>query len=261
MKLSFNSTVLAVAVSLSSILSTQDVRAVITYDLKTDWSDVSNPTGVWSYKEGTNLLPHVAAWDPTEVGGTQPAWAISGSLSSGELDPAWFKSTIRPLFSHDWLIGDVVTHTTDENGTGNGPANVTWTSPLNGTVDISGVVWMGRDVFRSNHWTLSLNGVPLTGGDISSGDTFNRASPFNFAAGSSGASVLNDVPVTIGDVITLQIVKTSTIGDFAGVNFTIDAVPEPSSFALCAIAAAALGIGLRRKTSRPMVTVTKTLRG
>ena len=255
MKLRFNSTVLAVTMSLSSILGARDVCAVITYDLKTDWSDVSNPNGVWSYREGTNLLPHVAAWEEPAFGtNVQPAWAYSGFTSSHEAIPAWFKSAFNtPGF--DWQTGDVVTHTTDPvNGVGNSAGDVTWTSPLNGTVDISGAVWMGRDVFRSNHWTLSLNGVPLTGGDISSGDPFNRASPFNFAAGSGGASVLNDVPVTIGDVITLQIARTSAQGDYVGVNFSVEAVPEPSSLALCAIATAVLGIGLCRKNSRSAVS-------
>src|SRR5438270_884892 len=122
---------------------------------------------------------------------------------------------------------------------------------------------MGHDVFRSNHWTLSLNGVPLSGGDIFSGDTFNHASPFNFSAGSGGASVLDDVPVTIGDVISLQIVKTSDQADFVGVNFTIAAVPvpEPSSFALCAITTAALGTGLCRKKSRPIIAANRIFRG
>ncbi len=237
--------------SLTIILGARDVRAV-TYDLNADWSDVSNPNGVWSYNEGSNAMPHVAAWDPTDEGGTQPAWAVSGVKSSQEFLPVWFKSVLNEPFTHDWTIGDVVTHTTDANGIGHGPANVTWTSPVIGTVDISGGVWMARDVFRGNHWTLSLNGVPLTGGDIFSGDSFNRASPFNFAAGSGGASVLNNVPVTIGDVITLQIVKTSEQGDFVGVNFTIAAaaIPEPSSLALCTIAAAGLSLGLRRKKSQ-----------
>ena len=39
-------------------------RAVpsVFYDLATDWSDTNNPNGAWIYREGTNALPHVAAW-------------------------------------------------------------------------------------------------------------------------------------------------------------------------------------------------------
>jgi hypothetical protein len=137
MKLRFNLTVLAVAISLTIILKASDVRAVVTYDLNTDWSDVSNPNSVWSYNEGSNALPHVAAWDPAEEGGTQPAWAVSGDGSSHEFLPVWFKSVLNEPFTHDWQIGDVVVHTTDANVIGHGPANVTWTSPLDGARRLS----------------------------------------------------------------------------------------------------------------------------
>jgi hypothetical protein len=250
MKLRFRLAIHAGVMSLTFTLGARNVRAIITYDLKEDWSDVSNPNGVWSYNEGSNALPHVAAWDPTEEGGSQPAWAVSGDVSSMEFDPVWFKSVLNEPFTRDWQIGDVVVHTTDANGIGHGTANVTWTSPLDGAVNISGGVWMARDVFRGNHWTLSLNGVLLTGGDIFSGDSINRACPFNFAAGSGGASVLGDVPVTIGDVFALQVEKTSEQGDFVGVNFTVAAIPEPSSLALCFSAATGLSFELRRRMRR-----------
>jgi hypothetical protein len=64
-----------------------------------------------------------------------------------------------------------------------GLANVTWTSPINGVVDISGAVWMGRDIGRANDWRLYLNGGLLTGGSIWSGDPYSRASPFTFESG------------------------------------------------------------------------------
>src|SRR6476660_9017031 len=83
---------------------------------------------------------------------------------------------------------------------------------------------MGRDIGRGNHWDLSLNGTSFSSGDIFSGDSFNRAAPFLFTAGSGGAAVLSHVPVLVGDVLQLQITKTSAPGDYAGVNLTITAV-------------------------------------
>jgi len=62
---------------------------------------------------------------------------------------------------------------------------------------------MGRDIGRSNHWALYNNGVLFTQGDISSGDPYNRASPFNFANGSGGALVLQNIPMTVGSVFEL----------------------------------------------------------
>ena len=122
----------------------------------------------------------------------------------------------------DFLIGDVVVHSTDAiNGPSSGVSNVIWTSPINGVIDISGAVWMARDIGRSNTWELLLNGVSLTSGAISSGDPFDRDNPFDFAVGSGGPSVLDDIAVSVGDEIELRIVKTSGAGDVVGVKLAI----------------------------------------
>jgi hypothetical protein len=34
----------------------------VTYDLTADWSNTSNPNGVWSYREGVNALPLQPSW-------------------------------------------------------------------------------------------------------------------------------------------------------------------------------------------------------
>ena len=51
---------------------------------------------------------------------------------------------------------------------------------------ITGGVWMGRDIGRGNTWTLSKNGVALTGRTIYSGEAYGRANPFTYALGSGG---------------------------------------------------------------------------
>lgn len=194
-----------------------------TYDLVVDWSDSANPNGPWSYNEGANPLSHVSGWQGLagDFTSAQPAWA-RGPVGNTNL-PCWFKSSATVGVTHDWQTGDVLTHTTDGfNGIGSGSANVTWTSPGNGSVNISGAVWMGRDIGRGNHWTLSHNGVTLTQGDIFSGDAYSRSNPFNFASGSGGAPVLTNVPIATGDSIKLQLDKTGSPGDYSGVNFTIN---------------------------------------
>jgi hypothetical protein len=194
-----------------------------TYNLSLDWSDSANPSGPWSYNEGANPLPHQSAWQGLagDFTSAQPAWA-RGPVGNTNL-PCWFKSSATIGIAHDWQTGDILTHTTDNsNGVGSGPANVTWTSPGAGSIAIAGSVWMGRDIGRGNHWALSHNGVMLTQGDIFSGDVFSRANPFNFASGTGGAAVLTNRSVATGDVITLQLDKTSPAGDYTGVNFTID---------------------------------------
>ena len=218
------------------------------YDLKSQWSDAANPNGVWTYREGSNALPHVASWQST-LGGwstAQPGWAKSENGT--DRIPFFFKSNGSETFARDFLAGDIVVHTTDStNGVGNGKANFLWTSPETGTVDISGGVWMGRDIDRANHWSLEKNGTLLTGGDIASGDAFSRAAPFAFSAGSGGAAAVSNIPIVIGDQLTLTLSVVGSSGDFVGTNltFTTTAVPEPAALGAAALACAAAC--LRRK--------------
>ena len=83
---------------------------------------------------------------------------------------------------------------------------------------------MGVLAGRSNDWSLSLNGVRLAGGSLTSGDGYTRTNPFSFASGVDGGAGLNQIHVSVGDVITIQLVRTSTSGYFVGVVETITAV-------------------------------------
>ncbi len=191
------------------------------YDLKAQWSDASNPNAVWSYNEGLNPLPHVDAWQRNGGGWgvNQPGWARSED-GSNRL-PFWYKSNGSENFGPDIQAGDIVIHSWDTtNGVGNGQGNVTWTSPTAGSITISGSVWSARNIGRTNHWSLTRNGNLLSGADISAANS-SRAAPFNFTAGSGGAAVLANIPVAPGDVIKLQVERTSFFGDFVGVNFTV----------------------------------------
>jgi hypothetical protein len=88
---------------------------------------------------------------------------------------------------------------------------------------ITGGVWLGRDIGRSVDWSLLKNGVAITGGSLSSGDAFNRASPFLFSAGSGGAAAINNLAVSPGNTLELRFVTTSDNGggDFVGVNLNL----------------------------------------
>jgi hypothetical protein len=205
--------VLAVAFT-SSVAQAQDLRA--------DWTDLQNPNGAWSYDEGNNPLPHVPSWQGVQGGWSvpQPGWARS-SDGNNRL-PFFFRSNGSETFVHDWVVGDVVIHTTDDiNGVGNGNASVIYTSPDIGLATVSGAVWMGRDIGRSNHWTLYAGGVALSDGAIASGDQYDRANPFNLASGSGGPAALINIRVCRGDVIRLELVRTSPEGDFVGVTISV----------------------------------------
>ena len=223
-------------------------------DLKTDWSNLNNPNGPWTYREGTNALPAVASWQ-SSLGGwnvAQPGWARSEN-GNNRL-PFWFRSNGSENFTHDWLAGDIVVHSTDGiNGVGNGLANVIWTSTSTGFVDIAGNTWIGRDIGRSNNWSLWKNGTQLTGGSIASGDAFDRSNPFLFANGSGGAAAITGIAVVPGDTLMFQLVSASGAGgDFTGVNFTISAsaVPEPTTIALVSASTLFLGYPCYRQWKR-----------
>jgi hypothetical protein len=210
-----------------------------TFNLQADWSELSNPMGRWSLNQGAVLLPHVDSWQ-RNLGGwatAQPGWAIS---EDGNLRvPFFFKSNGTETFVHDFVAGTVVVHTTDMgSGSDNGPANVVFTVPADGVLSASGGVWMGRDIGRSDDWAMLLNGAPLTGGSLASGDPYSSAAPFAFNTGSGGPAALSNLAVHAGDTLMLRFERTSEFGDFVGIDLSVDfhAVPAPS-------AAGVLGIG------------------
>ncbi len=199
---------------------------VVVDDLVADWSETANPNGLWELREGANALPHVAALEGASFSfWGHPGWARSENGS--DRLPFWFKTVHVPLATPvDFQVGDVVVHTTDDaNGIGNGLANVVWTSPSAGHVDVSGAVWIARDIGRSNDWRLLHNGVLLSQGNVASGDPFDRTSPMCLRLGSGGASALRSVAVAPGDTIRLEFQKTSQYGDFVGTILTVS-VPE-----------------------------------
>lgn len=194
------------------------------WDLKTNWSDSYNPNGVWTYREGTNALPHVNAWTSSQNSfspNSQAGWAKTEN--SNTFLPCWFKSSVGTTFVKDWQIGDVVVHSTDPgNGYGNGVANVVWTSPISGYVTIVGGVWLGRDINRANNWELYFKNNQISSGYVHAGDGYSRTNPCSFSSGSGGPNALVRLPVSVGDKIQLNIVKDSSRdADFAGVNLTI----------------------------------------
>jgi hypothetical protein len=224
-------------------------------DLKNDWSDTNNSNtaafGTWSYREGNSLLPSVSN---VNFGGSvnfpapQPAWAPG--TGAGDFLPAEFKA--QSVFAGaDFQVGDVIAHSTDgPNGGANGPANFLWTSPINGTVTISGGVWEAvLSDQLDNSWSLLKNVNLISYG--ASIDGYTRANPFNFSFGTGALAALTQT-VSVGDTIDLQITKNGNLGYFVGANLTITAesVPEPGSMILLGLGSACCGAGAWRRRKR-----------
>lgn len=211
------------------------VHAQVTYDLRTQWSDTTNPNSPWTYAHNGTAMANHGNLGIDAFGTPQPGW---WSLASNAV-PVWFQAN-QTLGANDWQAGDILTHTP----TGSGYSDVQWTSPLTGTVDVTGAVWAVRDIGRSNGWSLYLNSTLLVSGTVASGDPYSRSAPSTFVA-ASGGSVLDDLAVTAGDVLHLRLTTTGP-GDYVGVEFTVTAIPEPSTYVLL-VGCAALAYVCRRR--------------
>jgi hypothetical protein len=217
----------------------------IDYSLTGQWSNTANPNGPWTYREGNDALPLISAYS---FGGTvpgftsQPAWAPSNT--GGNFLPVWFQSsqtsTPSGFEAGSVLSGDVLLHSTDSsNGSGEGVANVTWTSPSAGVIDISGGVSWVRSLGRTNDFSIFVGGVLIADGAISDGIIFTRSNPLQFASGLLAGDSFSDIPVSAGEVVELAVMQApnSPFGEISDVSFQINettasAIPEPSGLAL-----------------------------
>jgi hypothetical protein len=238
-------------VSAATLLFASCSRAGTVYNLGGQWSNSSNPNGVWTYREGTSALPLVPHFN---FGGTipgftaQPAWAPSNSV--GSFLPVWLQSsqTGTPAGFQPGAVlpGDVIVHSTDNaNGSGHGIANVIWTSPSAGTIDIIGDIWWVRNISgRANDFSISVGGTVIADGVISDGSIYTRANPLEFSSGVLAGDSLDQIAVSAGETVELAVTEapSSPFGEIDGVNLQITqssstTTPEPGSVLL-------LGFGL-----------------
>ena len=244
--------VLILFVAGAALLCGQAARASTIYDVGADWSYTSNPNGVWSYNQGTTPLPSVVPnWGgvPGEtfwagsyppVPAVTPAWGMAATAMTGDI-------------AH-WAPGDVIGHSTNFFGVA---ANITWTSPGDGTIGISGEAWdANHDAGRDDMWKLLIGGVLIA----------ERGSVFGIARSDGTAQFANNLQpgkslsgysVAPGDTVVFEIDALTSYGHFVGVDLTINydngaATPEPSTTAesligvLCGVVLA--GIRKRRRS-------------
>jgi len=228
---------LIVAVGVAVILSAAGTSSLYAtnYDLNDDWSDLSNPNGVWSLvKNHEGDLFTTNQPDYYNDGSNQNAWAddLWGTLAHV---PYWMK------WNDDGLI---YAHTPEFDRTGTDYTSAVWTSPLAGPVEISGELWSTWVSGRELSWQLKLNGTIISSALLVADGTYDENNPFDLADGSGGAAALTQT-VEIGDTLELGLVSISengNLGDEVGLEFTI--LPEPSSLALLGVGVLAL---VRRK--------------
>jgi len=213
----------------------QAAAAYGTFNLADEWSDGTNPNGLWSYNDGSvPMTYHV----DTEWG--QPAWS-----SNAHGVPLWFKCNSNNPLNFDIKTGDVGMHAGYY-----APTDVTWTVDSTGFATISGGVWMIRDIYRGNGWALYRNADLLTQGQISSGDDYSRSNPFLFTAGSRGPGAVTLFAVTAGDTIKLSFSPGPGTPDYAGMNLQIVTSPVPVPPSAVLLGTGLLGLWAWRRRGR-----------
>ena len=202
------------------------------YSLNADWSDTSNPNGPWSYNLNNGpITQHQTFW------WGQAGWGylwlgdgaiLKGSSPGGMTDP--WGNLVPP--AHDWQPTDVVLHALSiPYGGDTSFLNVTWTSPADGTIDISGRAWDAQ-IFsdRDVRWSLSVGGETFAERSSVQG-LYRTDSGAQFASNLVGLHSLTGIPVTQGEVVEFEVATQTYYGHFVGLdeNITFTLVPEPGS--------------------------------
>jgi hypothetical protein len=215
------------------------IANAVTYDLKSDWINASNPNGSWAFYQGITLLPYQSDYDKYHIYvADQQAWANAQFDPTVDYNnvghvPVWMKASKDSVWGSgsDVLAGDIILHPSYDGSTQSpyGEGNVTWTSNLTGTATIHGNVWYTGVLDRSDDWNLYLGTTELAGGTVYYNDGHPRSNPYTF-----GDFI---VSVNPGDVLTFTAFGTNGgVPYFLGVNLTIDvtpaAVPLPPSLML-----------------------------
>jgi hypothetical protein len=238
-----------VAVTALALLQSAGTASAIVgtvYNLNTDWSDTSNPNGVWSYNYGNSPIPvHQtffwggAGWGTFSFG---EAAALKGNpIATGTPDP--FGGTTPAV--HDWLPGDVMMAAISIPYGGDTTfINARWTSPGSGTIDITGRAWDGmiegygdRDVA----WALLVGGQTIAQ-HLSTVHVFRGDGAAQFANNLLPGKTLTGIPVNPGDIVEFRLMTDTYYGQFVGVEESITLVPETGAAPLFLAGLAAMAM-------------------
>ena len=239
---------IACSMALLQLAATAAAVDVYHYSLVNDWSDVQNPNGVWSYNLNSSpITTHQTFW------WGQPGWGyldfsdggiMKGSYPANMNDP-WGDPTGS---AHDWQDGDVAMHALSiPYGGDTSFLNVTWTSPADGIIDITGRAWDAKIYSdRVVAWLLIVGGQTIA--QCSSAYGLYRTDPgAQFESNLIGDSQLTGIPVVQGQIVEFRVVAQTYYGQYVGVqeDITLTVVPEPGTG--CLLLAGLIGVWLRSR--------------
>lgn len=205
---------------LTVLVAALPASAATTYDLVSDWAPGANPNGTWAYLSGSAILPY---W---------PTMAPLGG--AGGFAPSADVGTFLPVFWRPGAAGtDVFVHSYDgfNGGAASGEAVLQWTSPVTGTIDLSGYFYYAHaPLQRSNDVTVKLGSTQLLAVTTSYVQYQDYANRYSFS--------FDDLAVSAGDTLLISFVRSPGYapGTVTGMDVTVvaQAVPEPGTWALMA---------------------------
>lgn len=217
------------------------------YSLSGDFSNASNPNGVWSITQGTSLLSHYpqpSDGNTLDYAAASGYWGVGPSFNTDV--PVVLKTTAGgsgAYNTNDFLAGDVIAHSPNSGAA----LFINWTAPSAGKISFSSNLWYAHSpVTRSNDISALLGGSLL--GTVTVDNTHNRSSPITTLSGSN-------LTVAAGEVLAFEFVRSSgqPYGSIDGIAETVNfapsvaGVPEPATWALMLFGFGSLGAVLRRR--------------
>jgi hypothetical protein len=213
-------TVMLVASVLFVCAAATDSRGAHLYNLTTDWSNGSNPNGVWSYNQNSAPISLFQTfwWGQSGWG---YMWIGDGCILKAEPYPTGvtdpWGTTLAP--AHDWKAGDIILAALSLPYGGDTTfVNVRWTSPADGTINIIGRAWDAQ-IFsdRDMSWSLMVGGKTVAQRSSVRG-IFRKDNEARFSANQVNGHSLDGIPVTRGEVVEFRVVATTYYGHFVGLQ-------------------------------------------
>ena len=234
---------------LSAALTVAGQAQAATFDLATEFSNVSNPNGAWSFTRGTSLMVHQPAastGNPFDLAATNGYWGSATDYNSMVSKVTVNGSAAGPYTNGDFLAGDLVIHSSNPGTFG--ALTVNWTASAAGTIDYASTLWYAHSIVsRSNDVSAFLNSTAL--GTVVVNNSITRTNAITSLSG-TGLTVL------AGDVLAFRFTPTAgqNFGSLAGIGLTVNftpnitgAVPEPASWAMMLLGFGLVGSTMRRR--------------
>lgn len=205
------------------------------YDLGSEWSDVANPNGHWTLEKNFNSPFTTTQANFFSDGSNQVAWADDSYPNQAHV-PVWFKA--NRVRGDDYVVGDIVMHGAVELKPLNGDIRRLDQRPeWHGDTEPVKLGWFGRLAVK---WTGVTRMATCSPGDASwATDQRSASTKWASKQGSGGIGSLTQ-SIAMGDRLELRYTALDELPDLAGVNFSVDAVPEPTSMAVLGLGVLAL---------------------